>query len=282
VTEQQQSMPQGGPGADKVGALGSSGPTEAPTGGRLVGTQWTHADLPQENRLLAALPGEAYERLRPKLEWVELALREILWDKDGPIPFVFFPLNGVISMIAMMHDGSSVEVGTVGNEGLAGLPVFLGAARANIRAFAQVPGQALRMAADDLRAEVAENVPLRELLQLYAQALFSMMAQASACNRIHSAGQRLALWIAMCHDRVGADTFPLTQEFLAQMVGVQRTTVSEEASRLQRTGAIVYSRGIVTITDPATLEAAACECLGVIRDEYDRLLGPSPSRSNRS
>jgi CRP-like cAMP-binding protein len=211
-----------------------------------------------------------------------LGIREILWEKDGPIRFVFFPLNGVVSMIAIMHDGASVEVGTVGNEGMAGLPVFLGAARANIRAFSQVPGQALRMASHDLRAEVAENVPLRELLQLYAQALFSMVAQASACHRIHNAGQRLALWMAMCHDRVGADTFPLTQEFLAQMVGVQRTTISEEASRLQRMGVIDYSRGIVTITDRAALEAAACECLGVIRYEYEQLLGPdSPSRQTQ-
>lgn len=269
-----QQEPLGGAGADRVGALGSEDTAESPSGGELAVTTWTDGNLPRENRLLAALPPEVYERLRPHLTLVELGLREILWEKDGPIPYVYFPLNGVVSMIAIMHDGSSVEVGTVGNEGMAGLPVFLGAARANIRAFSQVPGQALRMSSDDLRAEVAENVPLRELLQLYAQALFGMIAQASACHRVHSASQRLALWIAMCRDRVGLDTFPLTQEFLAQMVGVQRTTVSDEASRLQRNGTIRYSRGVLTVVDRGALEAAACECLHVIREEYEQLLGP--------
>jgi CRP-like cAMP-binding protein len=158
---------------------------------------------------------------------------------------------------------------------MAGLPVFLGATRTNLRAFSQVPGLALRMAADDLRREVADNDPLRDLLHRYTQALFSLLAQASACSRIHSAGQRMALWVALCHDRVGADTFPMTQEFLAQMVGVQRTTITEEAVRLQGMGAIRYARGVLTVTDRRALDAAACECLAVIRREYELLLGPS-------
>jgi CRP-like cAMP-binding protein len=263
------------PSAGKVGGLGTNGVTESPSGRPLRGEGWTDTDLPRRNRLLAALPGESHERLRPKLEPVELELKEILWEEEGPILHVYFPVNGVISMVVTMRDGSSVEVGTVGNEGMAGLPVFLGAARTNLRAFAQVPGVALRMAADDLRAEVAENAPLRDLLHRYTQALFSLTAQAAACNRIHTAGQRLALWLALCRDRVGVDTFPLTQEFMAQMVGVQRTTVTEEAARLQRADAIRYSRGVLTVTDRRALDAAACECLGVIRREYDRLLGPA-------
>lgn len=268
-----------GDGDDRVGTPIPAARPASPSGGPLLGDRWSEVALPRENRLLAALPSAVRQRLRPKLEPVELRVKEILWEKNGPIPYVYFPRNGVISMVAIMHDGSSVEVATVGNEGMAGLPVFLGAARTNIRAFSQVPGLALRMAADDLRVEVAEHAPLRELLQRYAQALFSMLAQASACHRVHSAGQRMALWIGLCRDRVGADTFPLTQEFLAAMVGVQRTTISEEAARLQRAGAIRYARGVVTVADAAALEAAACECLGVIRAEYDRLLGPSsPSR----
>lgn len=266
---------QAAPGAGKVGGLGTSPPPASPSGGPLVGDRWSDAEIPCQNRLLAALPPDSYARLRSKLERVEIALKEIIWEEEGPIPYVYFPLNGVISMVVIMHDAASAEVGTVGNEGMAGLPVFLGATRTNLRAFSQVPGLALRMAAEDLRAEVAENAPLRELLYRYTQALFTLMAQAAACNRIHTAGQRMALWIALCHDRVGADTFPLTQEFLAQMVGVQRTTVTEEAARLQRAGAIAYSRGILTVTNRVALEAAACECLRVIRGEYDRLLGPA-------
>jgi CRP-like cAMP-binding protein len=246
----------------------------------LVGARWTDAPVPRENRLLAALPHDVQARLRSRLERVELGLRETVWEKDKPIPYVYFPLNGVISMIAIMRDGSAAEVGTVGNEGMVGLPVFLGAATANVRAFAQVPGEALRMPSEALREEVSTNGPLRDLLQRYTQALFSMIAQAAACNRIHAAGQRMALWLLMCHDRVGVDTFPMTQEFLAQMMGVRRATVTEEAGRLQATGAIDYRRGLINVVDRDALEAAACECYGVIREEYDTLLGPaSPSRN---
>lgn len=276
-TERETEPDQTAPGKGKVGALETGQPPISPNGRPLVGNRWTNADLPRQNRLLAALPRDSYERLQPKLTRVEIALKEILWEEDGPIPYVYFPLSGVISMIVIMHDGASAEVGTVGNEGMAGLPVFLGAIRTNLRAFSQVPGLALRMPADDLRAEVAENTPLRELLYRYTQALFSFTAQAAACNRIHTADQRLALWIALCHDRVGTDTFPLTQEFMADMVGVQRTTITKGAARLQRDGAIAYSYGIVTVTNREALEAAACECLRVIRGEFDRLLGPGAS-----
>jgi CRP-like cAMP-binding protein len=238
-----------------------------------VGDQWSEAALPRENRLLAGLPRESYERLRPRLTPVQIALKEILWEKDAPIRYVYFPLNGVLSMVSIMGDGTSVEVGTVGNEGLLGVPVFLGATRASLRAFSQVPGVALRMTSEDLRDAVNDNEPLRGRLQLYTQALFTMLAQASACNRAHTAHQRMALWLLLCHDRVGADTFPMTHEFLAQMVGVRRATVTEEAGRLQASGAIDYQRGILTVSDREALEGAACECYRLIRGEYDRLLG---------
>jgi CRP-like cAMP-binding protein len=262
------------PGNDRIGALGTSGPPEqTPSGGPLVGDQWSEAVLPRENRLLAALPHASYERLRPKLVPVELGLKEIVWERDAPIRYVYFPLNGVVSMVSIMADGSSVEVGTVGNEGIVGVPIVLGATRTPLRAFAQVPGVSLRMTSEDLRDELNENLPLREQLQRYTQALFTMLAQASACHRAHTAHQRMALWLLICHDRVGADTFPMTQEFLAQMVGVRRATITEEASRLQQAGAIAYQRGILTITNRQRLEAAACECYWVIRREYERLLG---------
>ncbi|HEY7064409.1 MAG TPA: Crp/Fnr family transcriptional regulator [Chloroflexota bacterium] len=260
---------------DLIGALNTSDPPEiTPSGGPLLGDQWSDAVLPRENRLLAALPRESYGRLRPKLEQVALRLKDILWEKDAPITHVYFPLNGVISMISIMDDGAAVEVGTVGNEGLVGVPVVLGATRTPLRAFAQVPGVALRMRSDDLRDELNDNPPLRDLLQRYTQALFVMLAQASACNRAHATSQRMALWLLMCLDRVGADTFPLTQEFLAMMLGVRRATVTQEAGRFQEMGAIAYHRGILTVTDRPLLEAA-CECYGLIRREYERLLGPA-------
>ena len=259
---------------DLVGALNTSDPPEqTPSGGPLLGDRWSEVTLPRENRLLAALPSASMERLRPKLELVELGLKEIIWEQDAPIRYVYFPLNGVFSMISIMADGSSVEVGTVGNEGLLGVPVVLGGVRTPLRAFAQVPGVSWRMTSEDLRDELNENIPLRERLQRYSQALFTMLAQASACHRAHSAPQRMALWLLICHDRVGADTFPITHEFLAQMLGVRRATVTEEAGRLHRRGVITYQRGILTVRDRQALEDAACECYRVIHRAYDRLLG---------
>jgi CRP-like cAMP-binding protein len=210
------------------------------------------------------------------LSLVELSVKEIVWEKDALIRHVYFPLNGVFSMVSIMADGSAVEVGTVGNEGLVGVPVVLGATRAPLRVFSQVPGVALRMASEDLRDEMNDNQPLRQQLQLYTEALFTMLAQASACGRTHQAHQRMALWLLMCHDRVGADTFPMTQEFLALMLGVRRVTVTQEARKYQESGAIAYQRGMLTVRQRRLLEAAACECYGVIRGEYDRLLGPNP------
>ncbi len=258
---------------DRIGATEARRPSEQGiTRRRLVGTQWTEAELPCQNRLLAALPGEAYARLRPRLEPVELTIKELLWEKDEPIRHVYFPLNGVVSMVTVMTDGSSVEVGTVGNEGMAGIPVFLGATRAPLRAFSQIPGVALRMSADDLREELNENGALRELLHRYTQALFSMLAQTAACRSTHTASQRLALWLLMVHDRVAVDRFPMTQEFMAMMLGVRRATVTEEAGRLQKARIIDYQRGILTILDRPALQARSCECYAVIRGEYDRLL----------
>jgi CRP-like cAMP-binding protein len=165
-----------------------------------------------------------------------------------------------------------VEVGTVGNEGMLGLPVFLGADSSPGAAFCQVPGRALRMPAEALRAAASVEGPLRDLLQRYAQALMDQIAQSAACNRAHSTEERLCRWLLMTHDRVGADRFPLTQEFLGQMLGVRRAGVSATASILQRAGFIRYSRGTITITDRAGLESASCGCYRVVRDEFDRLL----------
>jgi CRP-like cAMP-binding protein len=172
-----------------------------------------------------------------------------------------------------MADGRAVEFGTVGNEGMIGLPLFLGADRSPHRAFTQVPGDALRMRAEDFREEMGRQGQLAGLLRRYNQALMNQMAYSVACNRLHSVEERMCRWLLMTHDRVGADRFPMTQEFLAQMLGVRRPSVTVVAGVLQKAGLIAYARGWVVILDRAGLEAASCECYRVVRDDFERLLG---------
>jgi CRP-like cAMP-binding protein len=225
------------------------------------------------NRLLDLLPAADRRRLLDHMELVELDLRQPVYEPGKPIEYVYFPLTTVISMLAVMDDGQAVEVATMGNEGMAGLPVFLGATSSPDRAFAQVPGRALRMPAGDFRELANGAGTVQGLLQRYTQAFFVQLAQGAACNRLHSTDQRLARWLLMTHDRVGQDQFPITQEFMAQMLAVRRATVTEAAGRLQQAGLITYSRGIITILDRPGLEAVSCECYRIISDEHARLLG---------
>lgn len=228
--------------------------------------------LPRGNRLLDALPAEELERLRPHLETVSLGLKEVLAEPDEPIEHVYFPINGAFSMIATMEDGQGVEVGTIGNEGMLGLAVFLGRETMPLRAISQVPGEAVRMRSDVLR-ELRPGDRLHELLRLYTEAMFVFAAQSSACNRLHSVEQRASRWLLHTQDRVGRDEYPLTQEFLAQMLGVRRASVSEVAGGLQRAGLISYGRGRIRVLDRPGLETRSCECYGIIRAEFDRLPG---------
>jgi CRP-like cAMP-binding protein len=235
--------------------------------------QGAHHQPSGENRLLAALPGEQLERLTPDLETVDLAFRETLYTPNGPIPYVYFPVSGVCSVIVRMANGAVIEVATVGKEGMVGLPVFLRSGTIPGEAFSQIAGQHLRLAADVLLRETKHGGPLHDLLLRYTQALLTQIAQSAACNRLHSIEQRGARWLLMTHDRVTSDRFPLTQQFLAQMLGVRRAGVSEAASQLQATGLIRYTRGVMTVTDRTGLEAAACECYRVVQREFERLLG---------
>jgi CRP-like cAMP-binding protein len=224
------------------------------------------------NRLLAALPADEYERLCPVLETVSLEFKEILYEPNKPIGYVYFPNDGVASLLAVMEDGDLVEVGTVGNEGMVGIPVFLGADRTSGLSFSQIPGEAVRMKAEALRAEVERGGPLVHILQRYTQAMFTMLAQHIACNRLHSIRQRCARWLLMSHDRVRADTFVLTQEFLGQMLGARRASVNEVMQALQEVDYVDYRRGVVSILNRERLEAESCECYGIIKQEYDRML----------
>jgi len=222
------------------------------------------------------LPADAYAALSPLLTRVELELKQVVFDVDRPIEYVYFPESAVISILSVMADGSAIETATVGHEGMVGLPVFLGTDQMSAQAFCQIPGMALRAERDAFRRAFEESRPLTHVLQRYTQALFGFVAQNSACNRMHSMPQRCARWLLHTHDRIGAETgrneFTLTHQFLSQMLGVRRATVTEGMRVLHGIGAIAYVRGRVIVRDRAALEAAACECYAVIVREFDRLL----------
>jgi CRP-like cAMP-binding protein len=228
----------------------------------------------KENRLLAILPRQERERLAPHLRTVSLALKTVLYEADEPITYVYFPRRGLaVSAIVFMENGSASEVGTVGFEGMAGLPVFLGADTSTCQAIIQVPGEALRMRASTFREEIGRLESLVELLQRYTQAYMGQIMQSAACNDLHTVEERMCRWLLMTHDRVESDVLPLTQEFLAVMLGVRRPSVTVVAGVLQRSGLIRYQRGKITVLDRAGLEKASCECYHTVRKQFTRLLG---------
>lgn len=233
-----------------------------------------------KNRILAALPPEDLERIRPHLELIDLPLRLVLMDPNRPIQHAYFVEEGVVSLLGVMTDGTAVETATIGQEGMVGVPVFLGTDRMAAQAFVQVSGHAYRLPVAVLREELARGGALPGLLGRYTQAMITLLSQNSACNRVHTAEQRCARWLLLTADRAGRETVDLTHMFLSQMLGVRRATVTEIAGGLQERGLIEYTRGRIRIVDRPRLEAASCECYRVILSEFDRLLGagtiPSP------
>ena len=230
------------------------------------------ADAPA-NRLLGLLSSQDYRRLSPHLERIPLRYRQSLYRARHPPGFVYFIETGVGSLVNTMANGQAAEVGTIGNEGVVGLPLLLGDDRAPTSVYIQVPGAGLRMKASVFTRELARSASMRTVMLRYAHALFNQVAQSAACNHFHTIQQRCCRWMLMTHDRMQADEFLLTQEFLAMMLGVQRTGVSAAAGTLQRAGLIRYRRGIVTILDRRGLKHRSCECYGISRREFDRLLG---------
>jgi CRP-like cAMP-binding protein len=204
---------------------------------------------------------------------VQLVAKQRLAEANQRIPAVYFPLDAVISVVAVGGDDATVEVGSVGCEGMAGVPLLFGSDRSTSRVLVQIGGTAERMDADVLRREAARHPEFRRLLHLYALGFFTQISQSTACNRLHSAEQRLARWLLICGDRVGRQDVPITHETMALMLGVRRATVTEAAGSLQRAGLIRYRRGILSIVDRQRLEAASCECYQIVRAEFDRLLG---------
>jgi CRP-like cAMP-binding protein len=224
------------------------------------------------NRVLAALPARERDAVAERGEIVEFEVKDVVFREHEPIDRVAFPLTGVFSLLSTSGHEATVEVATVGREGFVGLPVFLQAQLTSAhRAVAQVPGRALTMPAPLFMDLGNGGSALQTILQRYTQALITQIAQNVACNRLHSVEQRCARWLLMTHDRVDGDEFALTQEFLAQMVGVGRSAVNAAAQKLQDPGCIRYSRGRITIRDRTRLAAAACDCYAIIREEFERL-----------
>ena len=224
---------------------------------------------PTANRLLATLPRKEYRRLLPGLEPVTLAFGDVLFEPGDRLSHVYFPDNSIISLLSAVEDRELLEVGIVGNEGTAGLPVFLGVNRSRSRGLVQGAGDALRMQAAALREDVRGGGPLHDLLLRYTHSLLTQISQSAACYRFHQVNSRLARWLLMTHDRVEGDEFRLTQEFLSHMLGVRREQVTLAAGALQKQKLIAYSRGHIRVLDRAGLEAASCKCYEAIREESD-------------
>jgi CRP-like cAMP-binding protein len=225
------------------------------------------------NRLLSLLSDDDYERLRPHLSQEVFDYRKSLYEASRPIEQVYFPIEGVASLVITTADGASAEVGTIGSEGMVGLPVCLGDRLAPSSVYVQVPGTALRMDARTFRAELERNPTLNLIMLRYAHAFFNQVAQSAACAHLHRVEQRCCRWLLMTRDRMPSGDFLLTHEFLGMMLGVRRTTVTDVMGALQKAGLIRYRRGHVTILDQEALQQRACECYEISRLEFDRLLG---------
>lgn len=228
-----------------------------------------------QNSLLEALPSADLARFAPHLVQVDLERGRLLYDPGDPIDHVYFPHDGVISLMTLMENGQAIESTTIGPEGALGLMAAVAPRQSLSRAIVQTPLRAARISADRLHEAWERSAALRHLVDRHTEALFGHAIQSVACNALHSVEARFCRWLLTCHDRISTDTIALTQEFLADMLGVQRTTVTAVARSLQAKGVIRYRRGVVDIIDRAGLEVLTCECHAVIRETYQRLLGPA-------
>jgi CRP-like cAMP-binding protein len=222
------------------------------------------------NRVLASIPPTEYKRLHAHLEPVELKFREVLFEPGKAIKHVYFPVDCLISLLTAVDKRRTLEVGMVGNEGMAGMPFILGMGVSGVRAIVQGGGTALRIASGPFRVEFDRNRPLQEALYRYTYALMAQISQTAACNRFHEAEPRLCRWLLMTRDRVGADEFSLTHEFLAHMLGLRRGGVTEAASALKRRKVIGYTRGKIQILDVGGLKKSSCSCYQTVKDVFDR------------
>ena len=226
---------------------------------------------PASNRLLAALPPEDFAGLQPHLELVPLPLGWAVYESGGPEPFMYFPTDAIVSLLYIMQDGGSAEIAVVGNDGVIGIALFMGGETTPSRAVVQSAGHGYRLGPSVLKAEFARGGTLQHLLLRYTQALITQMSQTAVCNRHHSVEQQLCRWLLLSLDRLPSNELIMTQELIANMLGVRREGVTEAAGHLQAAGLIHYSRGKITVLDRPKLEARVCECYTVVKRETDRL-----------
>ncbi len=232
----------------------------------------TAAHDPRQNQLLAALPAENLERVSKSLKLVELPLGEALYESGSRQRAVYFPTTAIVSLLYTLADGSSVEIAVVGNEGIIGVSLFMGGETTPSRAVVQSAGYAYRWSGKFLKEEFTLGGPMQHLLLRYTQALLTQMAQTAVCNRHHSLDQQLCRWLLLSLDRLVGNELVMTQELIANMLGVRREGVTEAAGNLQNAGLIKYSRGRIKVLDRPGLEARTCECYAVVKKEFDRLL----------
>ncbi|WP_163558609.1 Crp/Fnr family transcriptional regulator [Halomonas sp. NO4] len=224
------------------------------------------------NQLLALLPENERARLLPHLERVALPLGKSLCESGGVMQHVYFPLDAIVSLLCVMENGASTEIAVVGNEGIVGVSLFMGGETTPSRAIVQSAGEAYRLKGQRLKDEFYRAGAMQRLLLRYTQALLTQMAQTAVCNRHHTVDQQLCRWLLLSLDRLPGDRLIMTQELIANMLGVRREGVTESAGKLQRAGLIAYHRGHITVLDRPGLEARVCECYAVVKSEYDRLL----------
>ena len=227
---------------------------------------------PHQNHLLAALPTEDYKRLLQHLELVPMPLGDVLYESGNELRHVYFPTTAIVSLLYVMLDGASAEIAVVGNEGIIGVALFMGGETMPNRAVVQSAGHAYRLKGQLLKNEFSRSGELQHLLLRYTQALLTQMAQTAVCNRHHTLDQQLCRWLLLSLDRLPSNELTMTQELIANMLGVRREGVTEAAGNLQRAGLIAYRRGKITVLNRVGLEARACECYEVVKKEFDRLL----------
>jgi CRP-like cAMP-binding protein len=226
----------------------------------------------RKNQLLAALPDAEWQRWLPQLESVEMPLGKVLYESGNKLTHVYFPSTAIVSLLYVMEDGASAEIAVVGREGIVGISLFMGGQSTTSRAVVQSAGQGFRLKANLMMQEFNRAGPVLHLLLRYTQALITQMAQTAVCNRHHSLDQQLCRWLLLSLDRLPSDELVMTQELIANMLGVRREGVTEAAGQLQQAGLIQYRRGHITVLDRKRLEQRACECYAVVKTEYDRLL----------
>lgn len=227
---------------------------------------------PQQNRLLAALPAEVLNRLLPHLELTPIALGKVLYEPGEIMHSAYFPTDSIVSLLYVMHNGESAEIAVVGNDGMIGVPLFMGGESTSSRAIVQSAGHAYRLPTQRLRDEFRQHSELMVLLLSYTQALITQMVQTAACNRHHSTNQQLCRWLLLSLDRLSSNAMKMTEKLICNMLGIGADGVTKAAGRLEQLGVIEYRHGHITVLDRPKLETLSCECYAVVREETDRLL----------